>query len=373
MLFRLIRRLGKSGLVALNLIAVVGLLLAYLATHVSPETVPFLPLFGIGYGISLFANLLFIVFWLLVKKRLALISAVAILIGFNHLSAYLQVLPTGAQAPDGGATLQVVSQNVKLFGWYNWRSNKQDRDQMIANLASMEGDIYCFQEYFHHSEPEVFDTRNRLRESLETPSVHVEYTGSIGGTQHYGIATFTKYPIVAKGKIEFEGERSNTCIYTDLKIAGDTVRVYNAHVASIRFSDADYRFLKDLQEQRGGEKILSDSGRNILVRLTRAYQKRAQQTREIHDHIASSPHPVILCGDFNDTPVSYSYAQVSAGLIDAFRVDGWGIGNTYIGTFPSFRIDYIFYSPVFGSYDYRTYPEEISDHHAIGCKIFVRE
>lgn len=363
--------MGKSVLVVFNFMAVAALLLAYMATRVTPEVAPFLSLFGVGYGIILVVNVLFIVFWLLVKRRLALISAVAILVGINHLSAYLQVLPS-LSSPSPDRSIRMISQNVKLFGWYNWRHNKEDRDQMIANLKGMEGDIYCFQEYFHHSKPGVFDTRDHLRKALQTPAAHIEYTGTIGGDQHYGIATFSKFPIVGKGRIVFDGERGNTCIYTDLKIEGDTVRVYNAHVASIRFSDADYRFLEDLQKQKGSGELLANRSKNILGRLTKAYKKRAQQTREIHKHMTDSPHPVILCGDFNDTPVSYSYTHISAGLIDAFRVDGWGIGNTYIGAFPSFRIDYIFYDPIFGSYDYRTYPEEISDHHAIGCNLYWR-
>lgn len=355
----------------MNVVAVIPLLLAYLATVVDPQTAPFLQLFGIGYGFSLLVNFFFIVFWLIFKKRFALISAVAILIGINHMSRYIQILPPMTDTePD--EYVQVISQNVKLFGWYNWRHNIRDRDEMIGNLKEMKGDIYCFQEYFHHGTEGVFNTKDLLRDSLGTPSVHIEYTTDIQGDQHFGIATFTKYPIVSKGRIHFGGERGNLCIYTDMKIGDDTVRVYNAHVASIRFSDADYRLMEDLQKQKGRGEFRMDGGRNIVKRMVRAYKKRAGQTREIQRHIASSPYPVILCGDLNDSPVSYSYTKVSQGLIDAFRVDGWGIGSTYVGIFPSFRIDYIFYDPAFGSFDYTTYPEKVSDHRAIGCKVYFR-
>lgn len=73
----------------------------------------------------------------------------------------------------------------------------------------------------------------------------------------------------------------------------------------------------------------------------------------------------------NDTPVSYSYGRLSRTLTDSFRRSGFGIGNTYVGKFPSFRIDYIFHDKSFDSAEYTTHPEETSDHHAVSARIFI--
>ena len=92
--------------------------------------------------------------------------------------------------------------------------------------------------------------------------------------------------------------------------------------------------------------------KDISDRLRLAYIKRARQVDELNAYIRQSPYPVLVCGDFNDTPVSYTYHTIRGDLTDAFRSAGKGIGNTYRGKFPSFRIDYIFHSPEFQSANY---------------------
>lgn len=365
-----LRSLSKRLLIILNILAVVALFLAYLSTYVSPEKVAFLALFGIAYGVILVTNVIFILFWLFVKKRLALISAIAITIGFSHLAAYMQLIPHFEKTEIKGQKIKVVSQNVWLFGWYNWKRNKQDRDIMIAGLKKENADIYCFQEFFHNTTPGKFDTRNTLEKRLETPYSDLHYTNSINMDEKYGIITYSKYPIVNMGRVTFDREYSNTCIFSDIDVNGDTIRVYNAHVGSIRFQSEDYRFLEEIKKTEQPVKPAIKDGLSILDRLTIAYIKRADQVRAIKAHAAESPYPVIICGDFNDTPVSYSYAQLSEGMVDSFRESGWGIGNTYIGKFPSFRIDYIFHSPELHSKNYRKLPEKVSDHHAITAEIY---
>ncbi len=116
-------------MLTLNLIVVIGIALAYAATEISPETFSYLAFFGIAYGFFLIANIIFIVFWLLVRKRLALISTLVILLGFNYLSSYFQAIPDLRSKTPPSRAVKVVSQNVKLFGWYNWGKNIAQRDR----------------------------------------------------------------------------------------------------------------------------------------------------------------------------------------------------------------------------------------------------
>ena len=78
---------------------------------------------------------------------------------------------------------------------------------------------------------------------------------------------------------------------------------------------------------------------------------------------------MILCGDFNDTPLSYTYRQLSRKLTDSFIEKGRGIGNTYIGEFPSFRIDYVLHSPTLYTVGYTREDITLSDHYPIKVKI----
>lgn len=369
-MFKFIRLLGKSAVLTANVLMVLCLLLAYASTHISPETLPFLAFFGISYVILLVVNVLFVAFWLVVKKRFALLSGLAIVVGFSHFLSYFQPIPPSLRKAPEGKSVHVLSQNVRLFGWYNWRTNIDDRDRMFRRLEQIDADVMCFQEFFHNTGQDIFEVRETLKLATGADYLYDAYTSVVNQRQHYGIATLSKYPIVHSGRIDFEGERSNVCIYTDIAIMGDTLRVYNAHVASIRFSDKSYAFIEEVMQQpRDGNADLAE-GLNIAARLHQAYQRRARQTRKLLGHMATSPYPVVFCGDLNDTPVSYTYGQLSRALTDSFRQSGWGVGNTYLGLFPSFRIDYIFHDPSLRSFHYTTHPEETSDHHAISTRIY---
>jgi endonuclease/exonuclease/phosphatase family metal-dependent hydrolase len=370
-----LRSFSKSAMLTLNLIVVIGIALAYAATEISPETFSYLAFFGIAYGFFLIANIIFIVFWLLVRKRLALISTLVILLGFNYLSSYFQAIPDLRSKIPPSRAVKVVSQNVKLFGWYNWGENIAQRDQMLRKLEKMEGDIFCFQEFFHNSSPGIFETKELLKLTLDAPYLYDEYTSTVRKNQHYGIATFSKFPIVGQGQIRFKGETNNNMsIYTDVVAYGDTIRVYNVHAASIRFSDSQYAFIKELNEEKEEANVELDEALGIVERLAGAFTRRAKQVEQVKAHSIESPFPVVICGDFNDTPVSYSYATISDGLVDTFRESGgMGIGSTYLGAFPSFRIDYIFHSEDLESAEYTRYEEGISDHNAISSLVWTRK
>lgn len=357
------RRWLKGLLIATNIGAVIGLLLSYLATYVSP--IDFWPLafFGLGYPLLLLLNIIFILFWWWRgKRKLLVVSLIAILLGANHLINFVQVSGAGSATFDEQPQLKVMSFNVRLFDLYNRGRNRETRDQIFQFLQEQDADIYCFQEYYQTDEQGRFETTDTLITFLRANQHHGRYQYFERGKQHFGVATFSAWPIVGKGEVEFDRPGNNFCIYSDLKVKDDTIRVYNMHLASIRFAREDYDFIENPSEQD-----VTSGSRKILTRLKRAFVKRAQQTNAITAHISTSPYPVLVCGDFNDTPISYCYREFTRELSDAFKESGIGIGNTYAGEFPSFRIDYILHSPEILSYGYETAPHEFSDHYPISC------
>ena len=154
-------------------------------------------------------------------------------------------------------------------------------------------------------------------------------------------------------------------------INSDTVRIYNVHLESIRLQPEDYILANNQKEHSQNDKkkevTAKEGSERILRRLKKAFILRGAQADLVAEHISKCPYPIILCGDFNDTPVSYAYKKISSTLTDAFIESGNGTGQSYAGDFPSFRIDYIMHSKGFRAYNYETIYEQMSDHYPIKC------
>ena len=113
---------------------------------------------------------------------------------------------------------------------------------------------------------------------------------------------------------------------------------------------------------------INETEQKIIQRLKDGFIERAKQSRILAEHISQSPYPTMVCGDFNDTPVSYCYQTVSKNLTDAFVSCRRGIGQTYVGKIPLLRIDYIFHSKDIESLSFKIHPENYSDHHPISTE-----
>lgn len=360
---------------ALYFICLLALLFSYAASYINPKTFWLFAFFGIAYPVLLLLNLVFLIWWAVQKNKLFWISLICIVAGYNHIAHFfLFNFFRSSSINANSSSIKVLSYNVRLFDLYNWTGNKQTRSHLLALLNKESADIVCLQEYFQRDN-DRFNMTDTLDKLLAARSHHVVYTLSRKKKDHWGIATFSKYEMVNKGRVPFKYHSNNICIFSDLKIGNDTVRIYNLHLQSISFGYAEYKFIETLKENN--EKLDVDDielgSKNILRQMKRAFIKRASQTEKIIVHVDSCKYPVIICGDFNDTPFSFTYRKFSKRYKDAFLNSGSGLGRTYNGEFPSYRIDYIFYSNQFTSKDFQVLPEEYSDHYPISCNIIPRK
>ncbi|MBX2973714.1 MAG: endonuclease/exonuclease/phosphatase family protein [Flavobacteriales bacterium] len=354
----------------LNIAAAVVLLVTYLAPHVSPVTSWVPALLAMTFLYQIVLHVLFIVWWALFRRKRMLLSGSLLLLGYPHVADHIQLFGHSAPAEAvQGEGVKVMSYNVRLFDLYDWSRNKKTRDAIFEVFEREDPGILCIQEYFHSPDKRFFPTRQSLMGELRYKAYHEGFTNSVARyDQRFGIATFSRSPIAARGSITFPGNPFNICIWTDIVLPDDTIRVYNAHLSSYHFGDADYKFLKALDTDTDADS-LKQGGERILKRLRRGFRLRADEVRRIAEHIKASPHPVLYCGDMNDVPMSYGYATLRDLLSDAFVESGSGTGGTYIGDLPSLRIDHILYGEGLHAWDFRTLPDELSDHRAITTMI----
>jgi endonuclease/exonuclease/phosphatase family metal-dependent hydrolase len=293
---------------------------------------------------------------------------VTILVGYPQLSNQVRLNFWRGQPLPAAGSFKLLSFNTRLFDLYQWTNRGDTRHRIFRMLQQENPNILCIQEFYTSSTRKGLNNLDSVRQLLKAPYIHSVYTDTKHGTDHWGIAIFSKYPMVRKGKIFFHEVTNNLCIYADIKIGPDTVRVYNVHFQSNRFRKEDYEFLGRPNEHQS--KWIASQ--NILNRLKTGSIKRSRQVDRVADHIEKSPYPVIICGDFNDPPSSYTYNRISSHLQDAFVEAGFGLGNTYNGIIPLLRIDYILHSPRITSAAFRVIDVNYSDHFPITCQMELK-
>ena len=358
------RKLAGKIIIYSNIFLAFCLLLSYAAPIINPAKL-FLPaFFGLAYPYLLLLNIIFVVYWIIRMRKEVLISLVVILLGWYHLTNFIPVRFQKAKKTEEttrGPELKVLSYNVRTFDKYNWTQNSQSTQGIFETIRGSDPAVVCIQEFYttdKHGRRE-HDIRHQLR---DYPYYSIYYSLKSGASTGFGIATFSKYPIVKTSRIPFDNT-INQAVYTDIKVGEDTLRLFNVHLQSIRFGQRNYAFLDSLSVKATNMQL--EEVKDIGSRLKEAFVMRAEQSKIIHHYIEGSEYPVVVAGDFNDTPVSYAYSKIKKGMTDAFRATGRGVGNTYAGDLPSFRIDYIFYSDEIESIRFERIKSKFSDHFPI--------
>lgn len=356
---------GKILLIS-NFIFIGMLFFAYFSTLFQPNFFSFLSLFGLGYPLLLLANLAFAVFWIFRKKWYAFFSFVAIILGWSFLSNTFQINILNQKNKE--PSFKLMSYNVRLFNKYNWNKNDSTAIKILDYFSAEKPDILCLQEFYSDKSDKNLYYHQKIQEKLKFEDYFISYGKKNGKKYNYGIATYTKYRIINEGVIKFENEK-DISIFTDIVTELDTFRLYNCHFQSIKLGYDDYDFIDNIENDPNGENHKISGIFKILRKINSAYKIRGQQVSELKKHLKSSPYKTIICGDFNDVPVSFTYSLLAKNKTDAFKRSGQGIGSTYIRNYSFFRIDYILHSKAIKSYNYQKHRIKYSDHYPISCEI----
>ncbi len=359
------RRWVKISLLILNCFAVVALLSSCAAAYISPVSFWPFAFFGIAYPVILIINLLFVLLWLVLWNKYIYFSLIAILLGFGNLTTMFPIR-TGSPKTHTRQMIKVVTFNVdRLYGNQPDNSLSEARSQVADFLAAEGADLVCVQEFYAIGE-EYMKTLHKFSRSIRLEYFFFKnYRDFWQKTKINAITTFSRYPIVNQGFFRL-GEKSTFCIFTDIAVHLDTIRVYNLHLESIRLGNDDYSFYSKLTDPGADEKNLAKGSRKMIWKLKKAFVLRAMEVDMLESHMKYCPYPVLICGDFNDTPSSYAYHTLSRNRDDAFVKAGndW-IGSTYAGRFPAFRIDYMLYDDFFTALSYRKREVNLSDHYPV--------
>jgi len=333
----------------LNSLSLFLLLLSYISPYISPTIFWPISFLGLIFPILFIINFLFLVYWFVGLKKQIWANMIVLLIGLQYFGDYIGTHP---KKSNDTSTIKVLSYNVRIFNAYKWIPNLE-KETIFNFFRNEKADILCIQEFY-------------APEKIPDLDYDFKHIGLQTRKSQWHMAIYSNYPQINKSTVNIKGKRmNNTCIYSDIVILNDTVRVYNIHLASNFFKNSDYSFLTEttIKKEKIKKGIIS-----IIKRLKISYQKRAEEVLTIKEHMSNSPFPIIVCGDFNDTPLSYAYRKIKGDLVDSFSACGKGFGESFV-KIPGLRIDYIMHDKSFKSFNYQEQEEVLSDHYAISCEI----
>jgi endonuclease/exonuclease/phosphatase family metal-dependent hydrolase len=327
--------------------------LLFLSVHQSPEIFSYTGLLPLLIPFFLVINAVLFLILVFAKRKLLVIPLVALLMGWKFVGITFQL----NDKPTDTEGLAILSYNTHLFNFRQAQEESQDISRnSLQWVRDNPSDIKCLQEFFQdYTTPSL----NAIKQLGDNGNYEVSYHIIDGNPQKrsYGLAIFSKHPIINEGVV-FENDKNNGAMFIDIKVGQDTLRIYNTHLESMSIK----------ANRLGDVEGIKQNYRSTLGKLKNGIQMRAFQVKILSEHIEKSPYPVIVAGDFNDVPYSYTYFTLKSILLNAFEEAGRGFGFTYNRVLVFLRIDNIFYDKTLSIKQFKTHREvDYSDHYPISA------
>lgn len=337
-------------------------LLGSFATHIPPIRLMTPAFLGLGFPFIFALMLLVTLYWLLrMRWQMLLILLGVYVLSWGSISAYFPInrsanLHSVAMHRDEGKSLlRVLSYNVALFGYIPHSASKPNK--VLLYLKSSEADIICLQEAAPWSLSE-----EQIKNYLKKEYPHSKLIRSQGGGSY--LMLLSRYPILEGKRLEINSVTNGAAAFT-LDIEGKRTEVINVHLESFRLNNKIGKEYLDMAT-KGNFFTLEDL---FASKFAPAFHAHNVQANIVREYIRSLGHDrVIVCGDFNDTPVSYTLGKIGEGLQNAYTAAGNGLGFSFRSRLFKVRIDHILlgkpFRPVYTVVDKSA---RGSDHYPIYC------
>ena len=329
----MLKKIFNGFVLLLNIGVSALLLLACLLPYISVALVPSMSIFSLFVPFLVLGNILFLIYWILQFKKAVFLPIVSLVIAYFFIGSFFQFR---AERPmPSSKDFSIMSFNTRLFNKYQWSDDPSIGNKIVAFIQKTDPSVVCFQE---------FDVSMKER-FMSYPHAYISASDN---SKQAVQAIFSKFPIVAKGLLPFTNS-TNAAIFVDLKIKGDTVRLYNVHLQSLRVKPEAASLEAGTRER-------------LYKRLKVSFAKQQAQADIIASHKSDSPYKVIVVGDFNTNQFSSVYHTIKGDLTDSFTSVGSGYGKTFDFKYFPMRIDFLLSDPGFEIAYHKSFPLHLSDH-----------
>ena len=368
-----------TAITCLTLLAAGVLAVSAYSDLVSPTVWIVAAYLGLAFPVILICNLLLLIFLILTRRwhpMLLLLAALLICspriwrycpMHFGQQEALTNVMTeNGVEKACPIDTFRVLTYNTRSTG--NLRvANLEDKVPVLEMVRSSRADVVCLQEY--HFSLKKGHTEQQLRSLLKMEYPYYYLLLNSGSTT-MGTAVFSKWPILLHEKIDTEAKKYFWASYLELDVHGRRVSLVNCHLQNQAISKEN----RDVFRQQTRHFETDSLGRmeDGLRELSPAFRNRTRQVAAINRYLRDrrkkwdAKHALLICGDMNDTPVSFAYHALRGNLDDAWQDAGFGPGITFRELPFWFRIDHIFHSEHFRTLDVQVLRDATwSDHYPV--------
>lgn len=350
-------RLIAHLLLGANIVSVALMLLTGYSYHVDPINFSLIATLGMFFPVFMVINALFLIFWLFIQRKAALLSFIAFILCYFPVKTYIGInMPS--KAPPGA--IKVMSYNVLNYHGMQDEPSDDLKNKIVDFLINSDCDIICLQEANEKSLPE--DLRKRLNEAY--PNSHIDSKAG----QYNDMALYSKYKILSSDTIAFESVANISVAYV-LQTEDEKILVINNHLESNHLSEDDKNHLRNMITGDVKGDYVGEESKSLFAKLTESSLVRNHQAKAVAKFVEQNKGmPIILCGDFNETPISFNHHVISQNLTDCYVASGIGPGWSYCHSGMRVRIDNIMCSSDYQPYGCKVLSDvPYSDHFPIVC------
>lgn len=223
-----------------------------------------------------------------------------------------------------------TEQSLRILSWNvtNFHIHPDTLQKAATFIRNLQPDIICLQERPHEN----------LVSWEAIQAAFPEYSYAIRNEERedevLNLAILSKYQLDRQVETYYP-DTYNKSMAVDVTLSDNTFRLFNTHLQTTD---------------------------HVFTRFIENAQRRNTQADSLKTAIRSAGKPTLVCGDFNDTPCSYTYRTLAYGMQDAFTT----AGEEWTGSFQPMgrwlRIDYILCSKHWQIQHYQLIENPWSDH-----------
>lgn len=309
----------------------------FISPYVSPLKTVIFHYLGLVSPFILAGDLILLIYWIIKKRIWLVVPLISIVLNIGYISSMVRV---GISENDKESALRVATYNIDNFG------EGKNLNPIVRFISSQDIDIIALQEAWDFS-----------LDILKKNFSEYNYINKKGE-----LVIMSKYPILDVNSQQLPNQ-TGYIFSAKIDYKGENILFATTHLQTTGISSIPRRVKSSGYLSFKGEQY----------RFSKNARVRAKQANAIAKFIDNQELPIIICGDFNDTPASYTYRKVKGKLVDGFKDCGSAYASTFFEFFGIFRIDYIFYDHSFRGLKHSISDVKLSDHKAVIMDVELRE